>query len=80
MEETHITPAKIRQFYCFGDLNRDPRGRTISIAYIALVDPDQICQAGNDAADAIWFSLNALPALAFDHREMITKALEHSQF
>lgn len=76
MEETQLNPQVIQQFYCFGDPGRDPRGRNVSVAYIALIDPTQTGQAGDDAADLAWFPLAALPALAFDHHQIITKAMQ----
>jgi 8-oxo-dGTP diphosphatase len=76
-EETSLKPDNIKQFYCFGAPRRDPRGRTISIAYLAFFDDQQSYQAGDDAAAAGWFTLNSLPALAFDHHQIITQALHY---
>jgi 8-oxo-dGTP diphosphatase len=74
MEETQLAPETLEQLYCFGSLDRDPRGRTISIVYWALIDTSQIGIAGDDAAELQWFPIHALPCLAFDHAEIISKA------
>jgi len=74
-EETGIRGVYLEQLYTFGQPDRDPRERVISVTYYALVPSDHIdLQASSDAADADWFSLGQLPALAFDHQEIITLA------
>jgi len=76
MEETAVSDVYMEQLFTFGAPNRDPRTRVITIAYIALVPHDAIQpQAGDDAAQAAWFSANDLPDLAFDHQEIIDYAL-----
>ncbi len=75
-EETGLKPQKIEQFYCFGDLGRDPRGRTISIAYLALFDQLESGHAKDDAAAFDWLPLSNLPPLAFDHSLILAKGLE----
>ena len=76
-EETGLKDVPIHQFYTFTDPGRDPRGRVISIAYYAVVPLRAVrsVRGGDDAADAAWFSLDELPPLAFDHEEMLRKAL-----
>ena len=58
-----------------GDPQRDPRKHIVSIVYRADVEPQVILQAGDDAADAGWFSLPELlgqpERVAFDHREIL---------
>jgi 8-oxo-dGTP diphosphatase len=78
-EETQFKPAAMEQFYCFGEPGRDPRGRTISVAFLAWIDDkdESICEqirAGDDAAEARWFELDKLPELAFDHAKIIERA------
>lgn len=72
-EETGIDNLYLEQLYTFGDIKRDPRGRTISIAYYGLVQPsDYDVNASTDAEDVEWFSVNNLPKeLAFDHSDII---------
>lgn len=75
-EETGIKNVYIEQLYTFTDVNRDPRGRVISVAYFALVKQSDItiC-AGDDASKAQWFSVDSVPSLAFDHEHIFRTAL-----
>jgi 8-oxo-dGTP diphosphatase len=74
-EETGIAVGPLVQLYTFGDLGRDPRGRTISVAYLGRVDAAALTPvAADDAAEVDWFALDALPALAFDHDRIIAHA------
>ena len=76
-EETGVNTTFIEQLYTFGELNRDPRNRVISVAYLGLVNPKSYdLKASTDASDAQWFSISNLPNLAFDHLMIVTKALE----
>jgi len=77
-EETGVRDVHLEQFHTFGDPGRDPRGRTITVAYLALVRADQVRpRAGDDAAEAGWWSMRALPPLAFDHDRILARALTH---
>lgn len=73
-EETGIR-AKVEQLAAFSDPDRDPRGRTISVAFVARVAASRAVSAGDDAADAAWYPTSRLPRLAFDHRKIIRKAV-----
>ena len=73
-EETGIDKVYLEQLYTFGEPNRDPRGRVITVAYYALVPHTQSLHAGTDAADAAWFPVAELPPLAFDHRKIVDYA------
>ena len=71
-EETGLTGIPLRQLGAYGDPGRDPRGRVITIAFIALVPShDLIARGGSDAQDARWFPVDALPPLAFDHARIL---------
>ena len=70
MEETGFKDAYIKQFHTFTSPNRDPRERVITIAYYALVRLREV-KGGDDAARAEWFSLDEVPALAFDHDQIL---------
>lgn len=71
-EETGVKDLFVEQLYTFGKIDRDPRGRVISVAYFSLVNlQDHPAVASSDADKAEWFSLNELPDLAFDHDEII---------
>ncbi len=76
-EETGIEEVFLEQLYSFGGLNRDPRERVVTIAYYALVNLNEhTIHATTDARNAAWFSVSDLPALAFDHRQILDAALK----
>ena len=76
-EETGISDVVLTEIGAFGDPTRDPRGRVISIAYAAVLEKPLLkVEAGSDAAEVAWFSTANLPTLAFDHAEIIRKALK----
>jgi 8-oxo-dGTP diphosphatase len=76
-EETGVAEVYLEQLYSFGDPGRDPRGRVVTVAYFALIAADRSpLRAGTDAAEASWFPMDALPALAFDHARVLDYALE----
>ena len=75
-EETGVSDVYLEQLYSFGDPDRDPRGRIITVAYFALISAGRSLQAGTDAAEANWWSMDRLPPLAFDHRKILDYALE----
>ena len=71
-EETGITGIELEQFHTFSKVDRDPRHRTITTVFIGYADENTASpEAGDDAANAQWFPLDKLPALAFDHREVM---------
>lgn len=77
MEETGIKTRRLEQLHTFGDVDRDPRGRVISIGFLALVNKSSHRPvASDDAADAAWFQVRRLPQLAFDHKDFIRRGLE----
>ena len=76
-EETGIHISYLEQLYTFGDPQRDPRSRIVSVAYFALVKPESLhLHARTDAADVAWFDIHSLPQLAFDHPRILKTALE----
>jgi 8-oxo-dGTP diphosphatase len=76
-EETGFTGIEMEQLYTFTDVDRDPRGRTISIAYAGIVDAsDRVATAGDDAENAQWFNIKSIPELAFDHDLILKLAME----
>ena len=75
-EAARLTPKMFTEIGSFSDLDRDPRGRTISIAFSSVVHPKQASvKAGDDAKDACWFNINEMPKLAFDHEKIYRMAL-----
>ena len=76
-EETGVTLNSLQQFYVFDALDRDPRHRTISVIFYAIIsDITQIPKASDDASNAVFFNINNLPDLAFDHNMIIQKAIQ----
>jgi 8-oxo-dGTP diphosphatase len=76
-EETGITRLYLEQLYTFGEPKRDPRERVISVAYYALVKlADHAVRAASDARNVAWFPVADLPALAFDHEDIVEMALK----
>lgn len=75
-EETGITTDELFEFGIFDKPGRDPRGRTVSAVFYAFIDnvKNQM-NAGDDAAEVKLFSVTELPELAFDHNEIIEKAI-----
>ncbi len=75
-EETGLRGVALEQLRAFGRPGRDPRGRVIAVAYVGLVESVPPAVAGaDDAAEARWFPVDALPPLAFDHEEIISYGL-----
>jgi 8-oxo-dGTP diphosphatase len=74
-EETSVHVGGLEQLHTFGDPGRDPRGRTISVVYLARVDADRLePRAADDAAEVGWHPLHQPPPLAFDHDKILACA------
>lgn len=74
-EETGVADIFLEQLYTFGDINRDPRERVITVAYYALVNLHTYHpHAASDARRALWFPVNDTPQLAFDHEQILEAA------
>lgn len=77
-EETGLKVDEVHQIGAFSKVDRDPRGRTVTVAYLAFVDAPVEVKGQDDAANAEWFLLSALPALAFDHADIMKAVKAHS--
>ena len=75
-EETGLVVSQVQQIGAYSKVDRDPRGRTITVAYLALIDSPVPIKGQDDAASAQWFPLSTLPPLAFDHAEIMRDAVE----
>ena len=76
LEETALVAGPMEELGAYDAIDRDPRGRTITIAYLGLgVENADDAVAGDDASDVRWFPLDELPAVAFDHGQIIADAL-----
>ena len=74
-EETGLKIGEVHQIGAYSRVDRDPRGRTITVAYLAVVDAPIAVKGQDDAAKAQWFPLSALPELAFDHADIMRDAV-----
>jgi len=74
-EETGLVAPHLTLVGAYGDPGRDPRGWTVSVAWLARVSADVSPVAGDDAAEVGWFAIDALPELAFDHGRIVAEAL-----
>ncbi len=80
-EETGLEGIHLEQLHAFGEPDRDPRMRVISVAYFAVVPwPEAQIRAGDDASEAAWHSMNALPELAFDHAKILGYGLTRLRY
>lgn len=76
-DQSGIEDAYIEQFYTFGAVDRDPRGRSVSVTYYALINSnDMTLDPGREALSAAWFNIYELPELAFDHAEILEFAID----
>lgn len=75
-EKTGVQDVYLEQLYTFGDIDRDPRTRVITVVYFALIDAERLqVRATSDGPDVGWFSVYDLPPLAFDHMKILDYAL-----
>ncbi len=76
-EETGITDVPLIEFGLFSTPGRDPRGWVVTSSYLALFTSENMPEAtaGDDAEDAVWFSVKNLPDFSFDHADMCQAAL-----
>lgn len=75
MEETGLKVEDLKEIGAYSKVDRDPRGRTITVAYLAIVDKATKVKGQDDAAEAEWFAVDSLPPLAFDHDDILLDAL-----
>lgn len=75
LEETGVTVSDLEQLYTAGDPGRDPRGWTITVAYLVRVRAEDLKPVAADDAEAVgWFPLDELPQMAFDHAMILGRA------
>lgn len=81
-EETAVKDPYLEQLYTYGDPERDPRGRVITVGYYALLASDAALRVsgGSDAAQAKWHDIEDFPPLAFDHGEIIDYAIKRLRY
>jgi ADP-ribose pyrophosphatase YjhB (NUDIX family) len=75
LELTGLQDVYMEQLYAYGDVQRDPVARTISIAYYALIRTDKYNREIAEEYQAQWFPVSQMPPLIFDHSIMVERAL-----
>jgi 8-oxo-dGTP diphosphatase len=75
-EETGLKGIALKQFHTYGDPGRDPRHRTITVAYIGVCEGLPEVKGMDDARDAKWHSVDAIPELGFDHADILKDAYQ----
>lgn len=73
-EETGMKVTSLQQIGAYSKVDRDPRGRTITVVYLVIVDHPIAVTGQDDAAKAQWFPIDVLPQLAFDHEDIMQDA------
>lgn len=66
----------LEQLYTLGDIQRDPRGRVVSVSYMALIQKDTITEITDPKHTVKWFQVADLPELAFDHAKIIALGIK----
>lgn len=74
-EETGLRVEELELLGVYDTPGRDPRGWTVSVVYLASIESEPAVEDADDASDARWFALDALPELAFDHHLILADAL-----
>jgi hypothetical protein len=77
---TGLINVYLHQFYTYGEMQRDPAARVISVAYFALIKIREHDYTLLQEHDARWFQFTEKPALIFDHDTMVASALERLRF
>jgi 8-oxo-dGTP diphosphatase len=78
-EETGFEGLALKQFKTYGAVDRDPRGRTVSVVYVGVMEADELpeVKGEDDALKATWIPLDKLPSLAFDHDIIMSELQLH---
>ena len=74
LRTTGLETRYLEQLYSFGEIDRSPADRVVSIVYWALVRPDEAARAV-DGENVEWFVADEVPSLAFDHNRIVEYAL-----
>jgi 8-oxo-dGTP diphosphatase len=76
-EETGVSGIELTQFRAFSAIDRDPRQRTISVVYKGVASSkDLLIKAADDAKNVKWFNVKEIGRLAFDHNDILAKAMK----
>jgi len=76
--QTSVSKIYLEQLRTFGDINRYPTKRVITVAYFALVNPEDFeLQPGTSVSDAEWFNIHKVPVMVYDHNKILNSGFEH---
>lgn len=76
-EKTGVKEVYLEQLYTFGHPDRDPRSRVITVSYFALIPWENLNRPASEKVSNLdWFSVDEVPALAFDHNEIVSYAVK----
>ena len=75
-EETTLMPLWMAQLGAYGDPGRDPRGRTVTVAFLAWITEKAGPRAASDAGEVGWHDPDTPPEMAFDHAVILQDALD----
>ena len=78
-EKTNVKDVYLEQLYTFGEPHRYPNARVITVGYVALIRSDDIefaAEEGMNIQQIGWHSIYDLPALAFDHQDILNYAIK----
>src|SRR5690242_7423024 len=79
-EETGVTATgHLEQLASYGTPGRDPRGRVVTVAYLALMPDQPTPAAGSDASGAAWRPIEGIQGLAFDHERILADGVERAR-
>jgi 8-oxo-dGTP diphosphatase len=74
-EETGLRGIALKQFQTYGNPGRDPRHRTITVVYVGICEVLTEVKGMDDAREAAWHPVDAIPKLGFDHEMILRDAL-----
>lgn len=77
---TGLKNIYVEQLGVYGDIDRDPVARTVSVLFFALINIDDHNEEAVRSHNASWISLDHRPNLIFDHNQMVVKAIEHLRY
>ena len=78
--QTGLEDIYMEQVKCFGDVDRDPYARVLSVVYYALVNVKDYDETLSQRNNAEWMPVNSLPELLFDQKEMIDTAITRMRY
>ena len=79
--QTAVENIYLKQFQAFGDIDRFPDKRVITVCYYALVNIENFeLHAGSSVSEVVWFNIRSLPKMAFDHNKIIDECFAYLQY